>query len=298
LARADHIISLSALARIQPWQERLGIAPGRGGAVWLPGPDQATEEARTRLYWHRHPELEANLVLSGHGTYLVGDRLVPFAAGSVVWLFPGQDHCVVRASADLRTIIAVWRRELIRGCGLGATALAQDDPAGTWSRTLPTARFRAELALCREVAAAQGGAADAGLAWLLHRLWDDYHAAPVGAGPGDLHPGVALVARLLADPACDDIPLPALATRAGLSPDHLGRLFRRQLGCTPVDYRQRRRLDRFLGTLKPGQSVLAAALAAGFGSYAQFHRVFRRHLGVGPRAWLAGDGRRDPVTHS
>lgn len=289
MARSDQIISLSALARIQPWEEHLGVTAGQGGAVWMPAAGQRTEQARTRLYWHRHPELEANLVLSGHGTYLVGDRLVPFAAGSLVWLFPGQDHCIVRASADLRSVIVVWRRELIRACGLGSTPLAQDDPAGAWARTLPTARFRAGIALCRDIAATSGASTGAGLAWLLHRLWADYASAPAAAGSGDLHPGVALVARLLADPACDEIALPALAARAGLSPDHLTRLFRRQLGATPVDYRSRRRLDRFLATLKPGQSVLAAAMAAGFGSYAQFHRVFRKHMGQGPRQWLEGE---------
>ncbi len=213
---------------------------------------------------------------------------MPFSAGSLVWLFPGQDHCIVRASTNLLSVIVVWRPELIRACGLGASPLAQDDPAGAWARLLPTARVRANLALCRDIAAASASAADAGLAWLLHRLWADYALAPA-AGSGDLHPGVALVARLLADPACDEIPLPALAARAGLSPDHLTRLFRRQLGATPVDYRSRRRLDRFLTTLKPGHSILTAAMQAGFGSYAQFHRVFRKHMGVGPRQWLEGD---------
>ncbi|HXU64750.1 MAG TPA: helix-turn-helix domain-containing protein, partial [Polyangia bacterium] len=52
-------------------------------------------------------------------------------------------------------------------------------------------------------------------------------------------------------------------------------------------YRNRLRLDRFWLLVDGGRpSLLEAALAAGFGSYAQFHRVFRAQRHVTPREYL------------
>src|SRR5690606_32803588 len=89
----------------------------------------------------------------------------------------------------------------------------------------------------------------------------------------------------------DSINLVQLARRTGLSPSRLSRLFKQQTGVTIVDFRNRQRLAKFLRLYGKGQrhTMLNAALAAGFGSYPQFHRVFKRNLGCSPRAtaWQA-----------
>ena len=78
--------------------------------------------------------------------------------------------------------------------------------------------------------------------------------------------------------------LAELARQAGLSPSRLSRLFRAQTGVSLVEYRNQQRLERFLRLYRQGRrwSMLAAALTAGFGSYPQFHRVFKRLMGSGP----------------
>jgi transcriptional regulator GlxA family with amidase domain len=49
-------------------------------------------------------------------------------------------------------------------------------------------------------------------------------------------------------------------------------------------YRTRLRRVRALELVRSGRgNLLEAALAAGFGSYAQFHRVVRQRLGISPR---------------
>lgn len=69
----------------------------------------------------------------------------------------------------------------------------------------------------------------------------------------------------------------------------LAKHFRRQVGVSLVDYRNRIRVERFLGLVEQGGgNLLAAALEAGFGSYAQFHRVFRHLLGAMPKEYLTG----------
>lgn len=77
-----------------------------------------------------------------------------------------------------------------------------------------------------------------------------------------------------------------LAGQLGVSPGHLARSFKREMGISLVDYRNRLRIDRFFETIQKtgaNTNLLDAALEAGFGSYAQFHRVYRKFLGTTPR---------------
>jgi AraC-like DNA-binding protein len=52
------------------------------------------------------------------------------------------------------------------------------------------------------------------------------------------------------------------------------------------------RLIDFVRRVDDGQSLTAAALGAGFGSYSQCHRVFRAILGCGPRDYFKGQRQR------
>jgi len=104
-----------------------------------------------------------------------------------------------------------------------------------------------------------------------------------------------LVERVL-QAVSDDLPMTGeqLALELGVSPGHLARSFKREMGLSLVDYRNRRRIDRFFDAVtRAGGTVnlLDAALKAGFGSYAQFHRVYRKFLGTAPREVLAGASR-------
>ena len=81
----------------------------------------------------------------------------------------------------------------------------------------------------------------------------------------------------------------ALARASRTTPRALAKRFRQEVGVSVVAYRNRVRVERFLGLVdRHGGNLLAAALEAGFGSYAQFHRVFRRLLGVTPKEYLTG----------
>jgi AraC-like DNA-binding protein len=78
-----------------------------------------------------------------------------------------------------------------------------------------------------------------------------------------------------------------LAASLGISLSRLARLFKRETGASLVDYRNQLRLERFQMLVDSGgDNLLEAALSAGFGSYAQFHRVFRAWRGTTPREYL------------
>lgn len=81
-----------------------------------------------------------------------------------------------------------------------------------------------------------------------------------------------------------------LARRLATTESRLGKLFKAEMGFTVTNYRNRLRLETFLRLVSDGDANLTqASLEAGFGSYAQFHRVFRTTLGATPREYLTGN---------
>jgi len=86
----------------------------------------------------------------------------------------------------------------------------------------------------------------------------------------------------------DDASLAALARRAGWSPFHLHRAFRRAVRETPKRYVQRLRLERAAARLATGDDkILWIALSEGFRSHEVFARAFQRHFGCSPQAYRA-----------
>ena len=112
-------------------------------------------------------------------------------------------------------------------------------------------------------------------------------------GPGDATAGESSSGRRLATDAAKMLARdPGLsgtdiAARLEVSPGRLAHVFKTEIGISIVEYRNRVRLNRFTMLLDKGRrNLLEAALAAGFGSYAQFHRVFRALRHVTPREYL------------
>jgi AraC-like DNA-binding protein len=120
-------------------------------------------------------------------------------------------------------------------------------------------------------------------------LLDSEHLArPMSRAPGP-HLMVREAMRLLArDPTLGG---KEIADKLDISLSRLARVFKVETGTSLVDYRNRLRLERFGALVDSGRdNLLEAALAAGFGSYAQFHRVFRAVRGASPREYLRKRG--------
>ncbi|ONK12946.1 substrate-binding domain-containing protein [Streptomyces sp. MP131-18] len=77
-----------------------------------------------------------------------------------------------------------------------------------------------------------------------------------------------------------------IAQAAGVSEDHLGRLFHREIGVTLWEYLTRLRIRQAKERLqRSDDSVQTVARAVGFHDRAYFSRVFRRLTGVAPHAY-------------
>lgn len=266
-------------------KEHLGIPSALDGHIW-----RARSRPPTLVRPHHHDELEFNLVLAGQGTYLCERRTVELTRRTLFWLFPAQRHLLVRYSPDFEMWVAVFRPRLVQHVARDPqrAVLQEANPTGEFCRQLDEVALRRLHLLYEEVAAVATDPAwfNAGLRYALLTTWAAFAAAEHVPVRREVHPAVERAARLLrADPGGRS--LDELARQAGLSASRLSRLFRQQLGMSLTEFRNRQRLERFLALTSkwehaPRTKLLSAALEAGFGSYAQCYRVFRRCMGTRP----------------
>ncbi|MFO1487920.1 MAG: helix-turn-helix transcriptional regulator [Verrucomicrobiota bacterium] len=235
---------------------------------------------------HHHAELEFNLVTQGSGLYLLEQSKYHIRRGDLLWLFPAQEHVLVEQSADFEMWIGVMKPRAIQRIATDESTrvLQAKNPAGDFCRRLSQPALQRLEQLFSEIVATgdQPGLFNAGLAYSFLSAWQEYQKAaevPVL----DVHPAVEKAARQIRNQN-NTLSLDELARHAGLSAHRLSRLFKQQTGVALVDFRNRQRVERFLQIYGTGQrhTMLDAALAAGFGSYAQFHRVFKRVTGRSP----------------
>lgn len=241
---------------------------------------------------HTHAELELHLVTRGRCVFLLDERRIDAVPGTLLWVPPGRQHTVLDAPPGFRRWMLLARPRLVR------RVLPPDDARTLLGRN---ARDGAEPPLCRTIAGAPARALaaafdeasrhgrehftlhNATMAHLLARSFRAFASSDALPVTATLHPAVSTAIALLRDP---DAPhgRDELARRCGLSAWHLGKLFREQVGVSLVEFRNRCRLERFLALYGDGTRVTmsTAALDAGFGSYPQFHRVFRARMGRSP----------------
>ena len=273
---------------------QIGLPEGQSGFCWR----SAQLGAMPRP--HRHTELELNLVLRGTAAYLLGDRRYDLRRHSLVWLFPEQAHILLEQSPDYQMWVCVFKPALVSQVCATETAhlLKSLNPPGFFCKTLGAETASRLNKLMAEVAASKlvdPARHEAGLGYALLSAWAAWQDAPEAAGDGgaDIHPAVEAAVRLLrsSEETCPT-DLDRLAQAVGLSAAHLSRLFHAQVGQSVTEFRSRQRLERFFRLYGMGRrlTLLDAALAAGFGSYPQFHRVFTRLMGTGPAEFRRSQG--------
>jgi AraC-like DNA-binding protein len=264
--------------------ENLRLRPRYGGFVFLADATKGVPWLAT----HHHAELELNIVARGHINYVVGKNRYHFAKGDQLWLFPGQPHRLVDRSQDALYYVAVFKQslihkacqqefELVRRMMDALIAGAPDNDALNREAGFglsPGFRYEHE----------DSDFLNAGLSHVLISCWKNQLASQEGNRAVPLHHSILKALDILCR---DEQPgnLPALAKQCGLSPEHLSRTFQKQIGIPLNRYRNAARLDRFwkLRNSPPQKTLIEAALAAGFGSYAQFYKIFREAYGRGPR---------------
>jgi AraC-like DNA-binding protein len=264
---------------------------------------------------HHHVELELNLVVRGTISYVLGERRFTFGRRTLLWLFPSQEHQLVDRSNDAENYVAVFKPRLIARSCRSATyeGLKRDkaDVDGVLHTVLPVETFDLvrrtmdglmEAAPDPDVLNREAGfgvnsdfrydhgdpdGLNAGLHHLLLLCWRCQCAGKAVDGAVALHSAVLKALDVLSR-GSEKLSLRSLASQCGSSEAHLSRMFTRQIGVSVSRYRNSVRLGRFMEYYRqPEQKTITEAVyAAGFGSYAQFHRVFTQEYGRGPRECL------------
>jgi AraC-like DNA-binding protein len=269
-----------------------------------------------KLKSHHHIELELNLVVKGTITYVVNGRRFTFQPRTLLWLFPEQEHQLVDRSDNAQCYVSVFKPSLIdKSCRTQAyeglkhknhdregvlNTLLEPNSFDLIRRTMDSL-MQGSLdpnLLNREAGFGVGSAfsfqhgdpdgLNAGLHHLLLLCWRIQRTGRVLGDAVPLHPAVRRALKVLSEGDWNR-DLGQLAKACGVSESYLSRTFRRQIGVPLSRYRNSLRLSRFWeGYRQPDPKTLAEAVyAAGFGSYAQFYKVFTQVYGCGPRASLA-----------
>ncbi|MEO7598402.1 MAG: AraC family transcriptional regulator [Opitutus sp.] len=289
----------------------LKLAPSYDGFLYL------AESVRNppTLKAHHHVELELNLVVRGAISYVVGGQRFTFERRTLLWLFPAQEHQLIDRTPDAQAYVAVFKPSFIgRSCRSELYADLRrktTDTDGVLHTTLSLEMFdlvRRTMdglmvgapdpdVLNREAGYGSNGAfryehrdpdgLNAGLHHLLLLCWREQRMSGEQGSAVPLHPSVRKALDLLSV-SDETLNLGQLARRCGTSAEHLSRLFGLQVGVSMVQYRNSVRLGRFLELQRrhADRTMSENVFAAGFGSYAQFHRVFARAYGSGPRESL------------
>src|SRR5215216_5995304 len=187
-----------------------------------------------RIRAHRHAELEVNLVVRGRATYLLGQRRYELTAGTLTWLFPGQEHILVDQSANHQLWWAIFTPSLVARMAQAphTRTLAASDPEGSFSRHISAAQSRALQSVFATVLSAESHdhvLANAGLGYLLSLAWRAFLERDDIVDSFSLHPALRAVAQTLRTDATAGN-LASLGRMVGLSATHLSRLFSNETG--------------------------------------------------------------------
>jgi methylphosphotriester-DNA--protein-cysteine methyltransferase len=265
---------------------------------------------------HHHQELELNVVRRGEITYVVRGQRYRFGQRSLLWMYPAQEHQLVDRSDDAEYYVAVFKPQLIADAcrssqyeglkrenfddGVLHTIL-EPESFDLMRKTMDAAL---EGSLDPDILNREGGfgvnsadfrfehgdpdALNAGLRYILLLCWRCQRAGKAVNHAVSLHPAVQRALTLLREPEGGES-LARLARVCGVSEAYLSRIFARQVGVPLNRYRNSVRLARFWNVYHapPQKTLTEAVYAAGFGSYAQFYKVFTQSYGRGPRASLA-----------
>lgn len=251
--------------------------------------------ASSRYPTHWHDELELNLVLWGRAQYEIEGSTIELGPDSLLLVAPGQEHTLLGVSADLAMWVASFRTDAVHDAAqLSGVRFASH--SGWCVRQLPSPRvlelssLHAQLARCDD--ARQVRARSRQLLARALRAWQEQPSGETRSSDElrsgrPLHGAVARARTMLREQEAAPS-LSVLSRRCGLDASRLSRLFKQQMGLSIVQFRNHFRVQQFIVHFGCGEgaTMLDAALASGFGSYAQFHRAFHGVTGYAPSEHL------------
>lgn len=270
---------------------------------------------------HRHKELELNIVIRGCAEYVLADQRYFLSAGSLVWLFPGQEHMLSKTDENFEMYVIVFKEELFKNQNLPTdkyNILSESNPKGDFCRKISMPSIRRLKRVCESLcelneqqdvvapAYFYSGQAfgfkqnskymhadpvilNAGLSYLMIISWHLFITEGAEEKKEVLNSLVEKAIYLLKNFPEKDYGLMDLSMECGISSSRLSRLFNEQIGLSIVDYKNRLKLENLISYIQtnPEYSISEACYTVGFGSYSQFYKTFKQSYGISPKAYFS-----------
>ncbi len=252
---------------------------------YAPGPAE-------ELPKHSHDEYQICLSLDFPGVYRYRGTKHPVPVGSLSVIHPGEVHSA--NDPEERLTPSSFRMMYAEPAVLGEAATR----APGRGQILPF--FRDPVILDRDLArdflrlhvALEGAAPrleqDARLISVLTQLVERHAGVCSSPPPGRERRAVRLTREYLEDNLGQSVPLEELARLANLSPFHLARVFRDEVGLPPHAYQTQARLGRARSLLLQGWPAAHVAQETGFADQSHLIRHFKRLVGVTPGRYAEG----------
>jgi AraC-like DNA-binding protein/quercetin dioxygenase-like cupin family protein len=268
---------------------------------------------------HRHKELEMNIVFRGSAEYVLSNQRYKLAPGTIVWLFPGQEHMLSKTDPEFKMYVVVFKEELFKNILLSEekyNILLDPNPTGCFCKRISISSIEKLERVCESLcelnkkevtspAYYYAGQAfgfknnseyfhtdpvllNAGLSYLLTIGWHLFLTEGAEEAKEVLNPSVEKAINLIKLNPEVDYSLSDLSLECGVSSSRLSRLFNEQIGLSIVDYKNKLKLEQFFDCLKNHQdySISEACYSVGFGSYSQFYKIFKQFFGLSPKDYL------------
>lgn len=297
--------------------EELKIEKNHQGFVFL---YQSKEHKLGMCTPHHHKELEMNIVIKGSAEYILSDQRYELTPGSIVWLFPGQEHQLTKTDPNFEMYVVVFKDELFKNILLlkeKYNVLSEQNPEGSFCRRISLSSTEKLERICQSIcelnskevvspAYYYAGQAfgfernspylhsdpvllNAGLSYLMTIGWHLFITQGSEEKKAVLNPSVQKAINLMKAFPEKDYSLSTLSVDCGVSASRLSRLFNEQVGISLVDYKNKLKLDRLMDCIKnnPEYSISEACYVVGFGSYSQFYKTFKQAFGISPKAYFS-----------
>ena len=232
---------------------------------------------------HTHDCTELFLVTGGHGSFHVGNTVVPVTADDFIIVNGGVPHT---ETSDLKDPM----KYVVLGVEGFETRRNPDGYA-----VLHRFSEQRHAAACMRMLLQEAEAAQPGYEAVCHNLlqvllllllrWESAVLRPVVPGPKSSRE-CSLVRRYIDSHFKENLTLDQLAAMANLSKYYLVHAFQKEYGLSPIRYLTRRRIEesRFLLT-ETDHSLTHIARVLGFSSLSYFSQSFRRIEGISPREY-------------
>lgn len=231
---------------------------------------------------HAHPEFVVGAIVSGAERLVVDRRRETLRTGDTLFLHPREVHSNASVGDDpLRYLVFYISPHL-----LGETFAAEGSQPSLPCFDSPFCSLRSHYDLILRCHAALQAADDA---LSQQSAFSELTAGLIKAFPSagnknvqTEHAKVGLARDYLHAHFRENPSLTTLARISGLSPFYLLRTFKRQIGLSPVAYRNLLRVMAVRTQLQQGASLSDAALEAGFADQSHMTRAFRLVMGDTP----------------